>query len=31
VPPYEETRNYVRLITARYGKRQIAAKSAPAL
>jgi soluble lytic murein transglycosylase-like protein len=22
VPPYEETRNYVRLITARYGKRQ---------
>lgn len=31
VPPYEETRNYVRLITARYGKRQIAAKSAPSL
>jgi len=31
VPPYEETRNYVRLITARYGKRQTAAKSAPAL
>ena len=31
VPPYDETRNYVRLITARYGKRQIAAKSAPAL
>jgi soluble lytic murein transglycosylase-like protein len=31
VPPYEETRNYVRLITARYGKRQKAAKSAPAL
>src|SRR5882762_1715178 len=23
VPPYEETRNYVRLITARYGKRQM--------
>jgi soluble lytic murein transglycosylase-like protein len=31
VPPYEETRNYVRLITARYGKRQMPAKSAPAL
>lgn len=31
VPPYEETRNYVRLITARYGKRQTAAKSAPSL
>ena len=31
VPPYEETRNYVRLITARYGKRQMPSKSAPAL
>src|SRR5258706_7380367 len=31
VPPYEETRNYVRLITARYGRRPAAAKSAPAL
>jgi soluble lytic murein transglycosylase-like protein len=31
VPPYEETRNYVRLITARYGKRQMPAKTAPAL
>src|SRR5712671_6458717 len=31
VPPYEETRNYVRLITARYGKRQTVAKSAPVL
>ena len=31
VPPYEETRNYVRLITARYGKNQTSSKSAPAL
>jgi len=31
VPPYEETRNYVRLITARYGKKQTSSKSAPAL
>jgi len=31
VPPYEETRNYVRLITARYGKRQVSATAAPAL
>ena len=29
VPPYDETRNYVRLIIARYGKKQTA--SAPAL
>jgi soluble lytic murein transglycosylase-like protein len=28
VPPYEETRNYVRLITARYGKKQTSSKSA---
>ena len=31
VPPYEETRNYVRLITAKYGKKQVASKSAPSL
>jgi soluble lytic murein transglycosylase-like protein len=31
VPPYEETRNYVRLITARYGKRQISSTATPAL
>jgi soluble lytic murein transglycosylase-like protein len=31
VPPYEETRNYVRLITARYGKKQASSKSAPSL
>src|SRR5258708_23947879 len=31
VPPYEQTRNYVRLITARYGKRQTSSKSAPSL
>jgi soluble lytic murein transglycosylase-like protein len=31
VPPYEETRNYVRLITARYGKKQTSSKSAPSL
>ena len=31
VPPYEETRNYVRLITARYGKKQTPSKSAPSL
>ena len=31
VPPYEETRNYVRLITAKYGKKQVASKSASSL
>jgi len=31
VPPYEETRNYVRLITAKYGKKQVASKSTPSL
>ena len=31
VPPYEETRNYVRLIIARYGKRQTPSITAPAL
>jgi soluble lytic murein transglycosylase-like protein len=31
VPPYEETRNYVRLITARYGKKQTSSTSSPAL
>ena len=31
VPPYEETRNYVRLIIARYGKKQTSSAPAPAL
>ncbi len=31
VPPYQETRNYVRLIIARYGKKQASMTSAPAL
>jgi soluble lytic murein transglycosylase-like protein len=31
VPPYQETRNYVRLIIARYGKNQTSMTSAPAL
>ena len=31
VPPYDETRNYVRLIIARYGKKQTASAPAPAL
>lgn len=31
VPPYQETRNYVRLIIARYGKRQTASTATPAL
>ena len=31
VPPYQETRNYVRLISARYGKRQPPTISEPAL
>jgi len=31
VPPYAETRNYVRLITARYAKKQTSSKAAPAL
>jgi soluble lytic murein transglycosylase-like protein len=31
VPPYEETRNYVRLITAKYGKKQTSSKPAPSL
>ena len=31
VPPYQETRNYVRLIIARYGKRQTPSITAPAL
>ncbi len=31
VPPYQETRNYVRLITARYGKKQTSLKSTSSL
>jgi soluble lytic murein transglycosylase-like protein len=31
VPPYQETRNYVRLIIARYGKKQTSTTTAPAL
>ncbi len=31
VPPYQETRNYVRLITARYGKKQTSSKSTSSL
>ena len=31
VPPYDETRNYVRLIIARYGKKQISSVRIPAL
>jgi soluble lytic murein transglycosylase-like protein len=31
VPPYDETRNYVRLITARYGKKQVGPLTSPAL
>lgn len=31
VPPYDETRNYVRLIIARYGKKQTSSAPAPAL
>ena len=31
VPPYQETRNYVRLISARYGKRQTPTITEPAL
>jgi len=31
VPPYTETRDYVRLIIARYGKKQTSSKAAPAL
>ena len=31
VPPYQETRNYVRLIIARYGKKQTSSTAAPAL
>jgi soluble lytic murein transglycosylase-like protein len=31
VPPYQETRNYVRLIIARYGKKQTSTTTTPAL
>src|SRR5205823_14715661 len=31
VPPYDETRNYVKLIIARYGKKQVSSAPAPAL
>jgi soluble lytic murein transglycosylase-like protein len=31
VPPYQETRNYVRLIIARYGKKQVTATAVPSL
>lgn len=31
VPPYDETRNYVRLIIARYGKKQVVPLTSPAL